>query len=342
MDNIVKTKKTWAITTFFNSQKYANKIKNYKKFRDNLAKQGIKLITVECAFSNNNFELTETDADVVVQVRSNSILWQKERLLNIALKHLPAECENVAWIDADIIFLNDNWVSEAESLLERYPIVQPFTQAVRLGRWEKLNDIIKNPSLGTAPRDGYSFYYNKTKERKICHNTEGGFAWVGKKAIFDTCGFYDLAIVGGGDWIMNSAFADFYETGDLADNWVNKIQQFVKGNIYFVEGKIVHLYHGSMHNRFYDNRYDILSDDNYTPDRDLFLNSDNCWEWSDNAPASLKKEVKKYFSLRRENNSFKLLISKRRMKRTLGQIGNITKNISPQIYYFLKKILNLK
>jgi 5-bromo-4-chloroindolyl phosphate hydrolysis protein len=75
----------WALTTYYNSTGIKEKKKNYQFFRNNLKKQKVKLLTIECAFKKQKFELKKEDADKLIQVRSNSILWQKERLLNIGL-----------------------------------------------------------------------------------------------------------------------------------------------------------------------------------------------------------------------------------------------------------------
>ena len=122
----------WGMTTFFNPTGCKNKLENYKKFRESSKKQGLNLLTVELAFNGQPFELAKDDAEMLVQVRSNSIMWQKERLLNIGLKHLPEDCDKVAWIDCDLIFKNDNWVKEASNLLEKYAAVQLFSFLVSL------------------------------------------------------------------------------------------------------------------------------------------------------------------------------------------------------------------
>lgn len=337
MDDLTKHKKTWAITTFFNPEGYSSKLKNYQIFRDNLKRQGVPLLAVECVFGDSNFELTEASADLLIRVRSNSVLWQKERLLNIALKHLPTECENIVWVDADIIFLNDSWFLETEKLLETYPIVQPFSNSFRLGRWGKMSNVLKNCLTPDVMREGYAYYYNKNNQRQyISYQTDGGFAWAGKKYIFDNCGFCDLAIIGGADWIANSAFIGIIESFPWALDWVKKIQKYVSGNIYFAEGKVLHLYHGSFNNRFYSNRNLILENNNYDPKRDLILNSDGCWEWSDKAPEALKNEVAAYFKARNENNKFSF--SKNNFLEVIIQFSWLIKSLSPRFYYFLRKL----
>jgi hypothetical protein len=48
----------------------------------------VPLIAVELGFGDE-FGLTSQDADVLVRVTGSDVLWQKERLLNIGLRHLP-------------------------------------------------------------------------------------------------------------------------------------------------------------------------------------------------------------------------------------------------------------
>jgi hypothetical protein len=108
----------WGIAVYFNSHGYKNKLKHYRRFRQANQKQGLRLLSVELAFNNHPFELNSGDADILIQRRSSSVMWQKERLLNIALKALPPDCDKLVWLDADIIFHNDNWIEESCRLLE--------------------------------------------------------------------------------------------------------------------------------------------------------------------------------------------------------------------------------
>ena len=72
----------WAITSYFNPARYKNRLSNFRVFRANL---GVPLVTVELSF-DGNFELSEKDSDILIQVSGGAVLWQKERLLNVALK----------------------------------------------------------------------------------------------------------------------------------------------------------------------------------------------------------------------------------------------------------------
>ena len=87
----------------------------------------VPLVAVELSF-DEKFQLASGDADILVQVHSPSILWQKERLLNVALKSLPTVCDKVAWLDCDILFENDDWVERASRALDEFALVHLFQE----------------------------------------------------------------------------------------------------------------------------------------------------------------------------------------------------------------------
>ncbi len=307
----------WGITTFFNPAKYCNKIENYRIFRESSKKQGLKLICVELAFEKEPFELSKEDADILVQVRSESVLWQKERLLNIGLEHLPKDCDKVAWLDCDIIFENNNWIKEAEKLLEKYAVIQLFSLSVNLLKGEK-DPCSKIPekflfSYGfgqSSPGFNYAstFWGNGNAKRK----GNPGYAWAIRRSIIEECGFFDKGILGSGDDVMAGAFAQSSIYDDVQgfsaelkksrDNWTNKMFLLTKGSSFYVNNTVFHLWHGNTKNRFYIKRYETIKGFNFNPERDLKINKWGCWEWNTKEDL-LKEEVKKYFLKRQEETS---------------------------------------
>jgi hypothetical protein len=85
----------WAITSFFNPSGYNRRLENYRIFRAHL---NIPLIAVELSF-DGRFALADSDADIVIRIYGTDVMWQKERLLNIAAARLPDNCRNLAWLD---------------------------------------------------------------------------------------------------------------------------------------------------------------------------------------------------------------------------------------------------
>src|SRR5690242_4331096 len=120
----------WAITTFFNPARFKSLLSNYFVFADNLKRQGVNLMTVECAFGDDNFEIPQ--ADNVLRVRSKSVMWQKERLINYAVSQLPPECKYFGWLDCDIIFTQDDWAEQAVQKLQKAHVIQLFKKVIYL------------------------------------------------------------------------------------------------------------------------------------------------------------------------------------------------------------------
>src|SRR5579864_1198351 len=99
------TQKLWAITAYFNPTGSRRRLTNYRLFRKWLP---LPLVTVELSFAGD-FELGAEDADILIQLKEGDTLWQKERLLNVALNALPISCTMVVWLDCDIIIGGQDW-----------------------------------------------------------------------------------------------------------------------------------------------------------------------------------------------------------------------------------------
>ena len=82
-------------------------------------------MTVELSF-DGRFELVGSDAEILIQLSGGAVLWQKERLLNLALKAVPSGVEKIAWLDCDVILERTDWVEEAKKQLDEFNVIQLF------------------------------------------------------------------------------------------------------------------------------------------------------------------------------------------------------------------------
>lgn len=307
----------WGITTYFNPEKYNSKSINYRKFRESSKRQGLKLITIECSFGESPFELEKDDADILIQVRSNSVIWQKERLLNIGLENLPEECTKVAWLDADIIFLNNNWVSETNELLDNFKVVQLFEISVRLKKGQVFTDL---SDFEYGPQNGEkrkSSVFIRNNKENVDYFPATGFGWAIRRDIIEEIGFYDKMILGGGDTVIVNSFYNKKEIYEYYNSsieglyqdillWSNKMYDLVKDSVDNTNGTILHMYHGDMKNRLYEVRYKMIEKINFDIKKDIKINNYGCWEWN-TENKKLSAIVKRYFSIRNEDKKNKMM-----------------------------------
>ena len=116
------------ITVIFNPVKYKSRYERYHKFDEHMSRCGVTLLTVECIFDcseqlglpRQKFEVTRHDDNRHLQLRTPSVLWLKENLINLAIRRLPDSIEYVAWLDADIEFEVRFLFLEASNKLVRH------------------------------------------------------------------------------------------------------------------------------------------------------------------------------------------------------------------------------
>ena len=203
-----------AITAYFNPGRSRRRAFNYRVFRDRLT---VPLVTVELA-DEGAFELAEGDADRLVRVSGGDLIWQKERLLNIALAHLPADCTHVVWLDSDIVFLSDDWPDRLLDALRRWRLVQPFARAFQVAPgWEEgmpLGEHVVAPSPGAAAvikAHGLDAYVDLVRDGGTLQPVVG-YGWAARRDLLDAHGFFDACIIGGGDRAIFSAGQGIFES----------------------------------------------------------------------------------------------------------------------------------
>lgn len=297
----------WGMTTFFNPAGYDNKEINYRKFRENSKRQQLKLLTVELAFGDDPFRLTEEDADVLIQLRTQAVMWQKERLLNIGLQHLPKDCDKIVWIDGDLIFKDDHWVKKTCKLLEEYNIIQPYSGFVRLPKGVNNFDQGQEKDHEGSIK-GMGFVYSLVHGSFKVGNP--GHAWAARREIFDEIGFYDRLIIGSADKLMAYAFIGYIDVGFKREHnipmqahqgqWMRAASKKIKQSVYYGDGLVLHLWHGDEKDRQHVNRGLILFQNEFDPEKDIKLDNNGCWAWNSEKP-ELHKNVKEYFWIRKED-----------------------------------------
>lgn len=301
----------WVVTSYFNPCRYRSRRENFDRFLKGMELAGANVLTVELAFGEEPFELPEGPG--VLRKRGASVLWHKERLLNLAAAELPAECTKVAWLDNDILFDDPRWLERTATALDTHMVVQPFNSCNWLARGETGYPA----SGGTYESFAHCFVRtpNLARASKYVQHGHTGFAWAARRELFETCGLYEAGASGGGDHLMAHAFAGgmihspclkaMVGQGTPFANhywkWAVKARDLVDGRISYVPGSVLHLWHGELANRGYATRDRELRALGYDPERHLATGETGLLEWSEDAPAELRAWVKENFERRQED-----------------------------------------
>ena len=300
----------WAITTYFNPCRYQSRRRTFDIFQENLKRQGVPLLVIECAFGTDEFELPQ--ANNVLQVRCQDVTWQKERLLNLAASYLPDSCTSVAWLDCDVVFENDYWHYAAHELLQSYKVIQPWTRCDRLDKDDNsIGDIVTSFSA-IAPGD-----LGTLSSGRYDSHGHTGYAWAAQRSVFDNVGLYEHAVTGSADHFMaHAAFSvygfcietavktEFFQLSHLKE-WGNRFHAEVNGSVLALSGTIKHIWHGNLINRKYYSRMHDVTDLCYNPYTDIIDVPGRPFEWNpDMNKPELKAYFYNYFKNRREDDNF--------------------------------------
>jgi hypothetical protein len=312
------------LATVYNPAEFDSRFDSYKNFEQHMQSFGVNLITVELAFFDRQFQVTDSGNPNHIQLRTNDVLWYKENLLNIALKRSPEECQYIGWIDNEVEFLNKNWTQDAIKALQTFKVVQLFDVVRVLGP----NSKILQPNIGFARCNDLSANQESpheflevvvdslnlewTNPRLYCAT---GYGWAARRqTLLDIGGFFDKGIVGSGDVVMSGGFL-----GEIEDNkspfsgqllqeiqkWQKKTAHIINGSMGYLNSSINHLWHGDKKKRGYAVRKKIINSRKlpYDPNKHLYYDDDGLLHFHGKVKNHFNKLTIKYFSSREEDSN---------------------------------------
>ena len=188
---------------YFNSAKSKRLLMNYLYVLEKYKVAGIPTYTIEM------YEDTPEIKDAV-HVKTDFILFQKERLCYILEKHIPESFTKLLFIDTDVVFDNVNWYNDLSKKLGRFNIVQPFNNAIWL-------DITYRKRINNKPP--ITFY---TKYNGKYSSYQPGLAWGFQRTWYRKYGFFQYGILGGGD-----SFSSTIWINKFSDEFFLKIFRFM-------------------------------------------------------------------------------------------------------------------
>lgn len=285
-------RKLYVIAVISNPVRYRSRDRLFEEFKTRmLANPAVELVIVEQAFGDRPFKHTDLHNRLHVQVRATeeSEVWVKESLINIGFKHLTGQVpdwEYAAWIDADIEFRRANWAEETVEALQHFSIVQPWHTALDLGPNGEGLQIsesfcatwYKDPNL-MCSKHGYAGSLRKDGIQRA----HPGYAWAIRRLAWEhITPLIDFNPMGSGDhqmaWAMVGQHAKSVdvrfdeEYKRRVKEFADRCDKYIFQNLGFVDGQILHYYHGSKRNRKYIERTKILLDTGFNVATDLKYN----------------------------------------------------------------------
>lgn len=269
---------------YFNAMKSKRLLMNYLYVAEKFKIAGIPFFTVE--MYEDSPELSDA-----IHLKTDFILFQKERLCYLLEKKIPKSFSKLLFIDSDLIFEDTNWYNNLSMKLENHNVVQPFSKGIWLDITYKQVVKERMPIV----------FYNKFGKITMDGGVGGyhpGFAWGFQREWFNKVGFFQYGILGDGDTLSSTVWLNYTDfeyrnfiQGSIADFRNSMLES---PTLCFMKGAIYHLWHGDSKNRQYKSRRDIFKsvkdvrDIIYVADNGLFALKDDV----------LKSKIRKYFKNR--------------------------------------------
>jgi hypothetical protein len=310
---VQRSEEFWAIAAYFNPAGSRRRLANYRIFRKHLI---VPLLAVELAYGPD-FELGNGDADLLIQLRGTDVMWQKERLLNLAVQALPPCCSKVAWLDCDVVFESAEWAEKTTRRLDEVPLLQPFARVHYLAedlveeRLDPAFAVLTRHSIATFAACGLPIICWSPPSAKPSDRPGVGFAWAARRELVQRFGLFDACIVGGGDRAIIAAadgnFAGLMDMQHMNEaqrrryfDWAVPFHAATGAADNFVDGDLYNLWHGNERGRQYRDRHSGLGSFAFDPFADIAIADNGAWRWNSDKP-DMHDYVRSYLMSRAED-----------------------------------------
>jgi len=318
----------YVITVLSNPVRYRKRYELYWKFKTLCESAGINIITVEQAFGDRPFIVTERDNPNHVQVRTVEELWHKENMINIGLRHLKQldpEAREMAWVDCDCFPMTmrpRDWFEETWHALQHYEFVQMWEYLINFGPQGQPVGGAQMSFMATYAAAGFTIPQAKNVKHTLAGNSgmvslgRPGLAWAANISALDKVGgLIDWTILGSGDWHMAHGLVGGMIQGSAeATNlsayskklfdWQDRAERWIKRDVGFVPITVGHEFHGNKIDRRYGERGAILISNGYDPDVDIKYDSQGLLQLETWEPRQIKlrDQIRNYFRGRNEDS----------------------------------------
>jgi len=240
-----------------------------------MEKFGVRLLTVECAYENSPFTLTQPNYEPYnIQVRTDSAFFQKESMINLAVSKLPQDAKYVSWVDYEVEFTNPNWLNDSIKALNMFKIAQLFDEV----------SFVNNNGEELKREKGFASQLgnkkNLEKKNYEIAAAVSGFGWgIRKDALKELNGLIDFTLIGNNEKVMayclGGKMEDYVPEGiaenfrDAIKNWQKKATTIFTQGVGFIPGIIKVNNSLAKRDRKFIERWEILAENGFDPRNDL-------------------------------------------------------------------------
>ena len=272
----------------FNPAQSKKLIKNYYEMIQQFDKYKLPFFTLELVYGDKKPEIPEA-----YHIPGKSVLFHKENLCRILETLIPSKFTKLVFLDADVLFDDQDWYWKLSKALDSYDAVQPFETCYWLDPEKKI--MLERESVLKMSSKLWDSKYHP------------GFAWGFRRSWYKKVGFFDYAVTGSGDTLSAIKWLDKNVSPKFQSLPVPLLQKYNtfcppedKPLISYLPGIIRHLYHGSKENRQYTERHKILNIQQDIMNL-LFVNSRGLLEWN-SENQHLSEKLQKYFISRNDDD----------------------------------------
>jgi len=309
------------VAVISNPIRYQSRWRLYREFEARIKKLGVNMITVELQQGHRAFQITEANNISHLQFRTLDELWLKESLINRGIHHLTRtwpDWKYCAWIDADVQFMRDDIIDETINQLQHYHVVQMFETAVDLGPTGQ--SLATHQSFMSQYIKGKPYCYGgaRGKYYQLFHP---GFAWAATRYAIESMGglagpLFDTSILGAGDGVIAHALIGMAKetlAQGLHPNYIQsvlnfekRVERLIRRDVGFVNGTLLHYFHGKKRDRGYHSRWQILVKNQFDPLNDLERDSAGLYKLADHGDLRsirLRDDIRRYLRSRNEDST---------------------------------------
>jgi hypothetical protein len=305
-------RKLYVVVPFFNPHQFKSRVRLYLQFKREMEAAGVQLLTVEAAFGEHAFQVTDPCDDWSLQLRTQHLIWHKERLINLGFQRLfqlVRDAWNIGWFDSDVSFVDADWVEKAVHKLMHCEVIQPFSQCIFLGKEEE--ELWHCPSTFSFFLEARGYHQRPPILHRYLFQGHPGLAWMATRRALDALsGVYDNCIAGSGDTVMANCLKGKWDeylhvtpTPAIARDmqaWAARCDRHIDGRIGFTRGALLHHWHGPAEKRGYAKRWAILTFHEFDAATDLELDASGLYRLAGNKP-QLRDDLRRSLSERNED-----------------------------------------